>query len=87
MKLELYYYSQCPFCQRVLQKIDSLGLKESLTFKNTSQDPSARSFHMKKTGRATVPCLYIDDEPMFESSDISVWLEQNKDAIKSNAKG
>ena len=36
---------------------------------------------MKQTGRNTVPCLYIDGKPMFESRDIAAWLETNKDKI------
>jgi glutaredoxin len=75
-------YIFCPFCHRILQKIEALDLKDSITFKNTSQDPVARSFHMKVTGRTTVPCLYIDDKPMFESSEIGNWLEQNQKKIK-----
>jgi glutaredoxin len=82
MKLELYYYSQCPFCHRVLQRIEALGLKDSIVLKNTNQDPIARSFHLKSTGRTTVPCLYIDGKPMFESTDISAWLETNQKEIK-----
>ena len=82
MKLELYYYNQCPFCHRVLQVIDSLGLKESIIFKNTNVDNQARIYHLETTGRTTVPCLYIDDKPMFESSDISTWLENNQKIIK-----
>lgn len=82
MKLELYYYEQCPFCARVLRRIDELGLKDSLVFKNTLENPAYRAEHQEKTGRSTVPCLYIDDKPMFESADINQWLEKNQDAIK-----
>lgn len=78
MKLELYYYSQCPFCQKVLRQIEHLGLQDKIILKNTLEDPSNRVFHMNKTGRTTVPCLYIDDSPMFESQDICDWLESNQ---------
>lgn len=78
MKLELYYYEQCPFCARVLDKIDQLGAKESIDFKNTLEDPANRAAHVEKTGRGTVPCLYIDGAPLFESADIIKWLEDNK---------
>ena len=31
----------------------------------------------EKTGRTQVPCLFIDDVPMFESADIIAWLKKN----------
>ena len=83
MKLELYYYTQCPFCMMVLKKIEALELQENIDFKNTLEQPENRQKHLEKTGRTTVPCLYIDGEPMFESSDIMAWLEDNKDKIKA----
>lgn len=83
MSLDLYYYEQCPFCYRVLVKIKELGLEDNITFKNTLEDPGNAKFHQEKTGRSTVPCLYIDGEPLFESSDILAWLEDNKDKIKA----
>jgi len=77
MKVDLYYYEQCPFCYRVLMKIKELGLEEKINFKNTLESAEHREFHIKQTGRTTVPCLYIDGKPMFESNDINNWLEQN----------
>ena len=85
MKIQLYYYSQCPFCVRVLKAIDRLNLQDLIELKNTLEDPTNRKFHVKKTGRTTVPCLYIDDEPLFESGDIVRWLEANKDSILKEA--
>ena len=81
MKLELYYYEQCPFCHRVLQTINKLNLEDSIEYKNTLENPEYRAAHLQKTGRSTVPCLYIDGKPMFESADINQWLEENQTAI------
>lgn len=73
--LALYFFTSCPFCQIVLRKIDTLSLEVAMC------DVSASQEHLNKlvsdTGRQTVPCLYIDGKPMFESSDICDWLEQN----------
>ncbi len=66
---------------RVLRKIDELGLEEKISFKNTLEVPANREFHIQKTGRTTVPCLYIEGEPLFESSDICQWLEENQSKI------
>ncbi len=81
MKLELYYYEQCPFCQRVLQKINELGLADKIEFKNTLENPENRNYHQQTTGRTTVPCLYVDGNPMFESADINNWLDANQSSI------
>jgi glutaredoxin len=81
MNLKLYYYDQCPYCQFVLRKINSLGLK-SIEMRNTLESSEYKSEHNKKTGRNSVPCLYIDEKPMFESADINAWLENNKDKLE-----
>lgn len=81
MKLELYYYDQCPFCQLVLRKIQSLNIQDKISFKNTLEDPKNRQFHISNSGKTTVPCLYVDGTPMFESSDIAQWLEANHTKI------
>jgi len=80
MKLELYYHDYCFFCQRVLAKIKQLDIN-SIQLKNVLQNPEFRKYHIESTGRSTVPCLYIDDIPMFESIDICEWLEKNKSSI------
>lgn len=79
MKLELFYYEACPFCQLVLDVTQDLNLKIEML------DISAYEEHYNRlvtdTGRRTVPCLYIDNKPMFESRDIIHWLQENKDNI------
>lgn len=81
MKLELYYFEACPFCVRVLEHIKRLGLQDSIEYKDILKNPELREKHVEKTGRATVPCLYIDEKPLFESDDIMQWLDKNKSAI------
>ncbi len=74
-QLKLYKYNSCPFCMRVMQTIESLNIK--VEYHDIMQNPEDFKFHTEKTGRRTVPCLYIDGEPMFESSDITDWLQEN----------
>jgi glutaredoxin 3 len=81
MKVELFYFDECPFCQRVLRKISDLKLTK-VKFKNVHSDRQNAEYHYKKTNRQTVPCLYIDDEPMFESLDINDWLTKNQSELK-----
>jgi len=82
MKLELYYFEECPYCQIVLNKIIKLGIQNKIILKNTRLDSNAKKEHTNKTGRTQVPCLYVDGQPMFESYDIASWLEENLQIIK-----
>ncbi len=82
MKLKLYYYDQCPFCQMVLSKIKALGLAEKIEMKNVLENPDFKKEHKEITGKNTVPCLYIDNKPMFESMDIMDWLDKNQTDLR-----
>lgn len=81
MKLDLYYFPECPYCQKVLLAIDELSLNNFISLLNIREDRSALEKLVKDTGRRTVPCLYIDDNPMHESDDIVYWLRKNKERI------
>ena len=75
-KLELYYFDQCPYCQIVLSAIKETGLESKVTLLNTLKVPKNKEKLVQDTGRGTVPCLYIDGKPMFESLDIANWLRE-----------
>ena len=47
-----------------------------------SPDELAYEKLVKDTGRSTVPCLYVDDNPMHESSDIIDWLQANQSKLE-----
>ena len=72
-ELVLYKYDSCPYCRRVMQVVDRLHI--SVRMADIRQDPAARDHLYQQTGRHTVPCLFIDGEPLFESADIISWLE------------
>lgn len=72
-KLVLYKYDVCPYCQRVLQKLE--GWKIDLELADTMRDPVARMALEDATGSTQVPCLFIDDVPLFESLEIVAWLD------------
>lgn len=79
MKLELFKYDSCPFCMRVMNKIEELNVQVEM--RDILMDQSNLQRLMQDTGRRTVPCLYIDNKPMFESSDIMSWLEENQSQL------
>jgi glutaredoxin len=70
--LELYKYDSCPFCLRVMRVLDATGVEVEM--RDTRGDPKAREHLLAETGRTTVPCLFIDGVPLFESADIADWL-------------
>lgn len=82
-KLELFKYDTCPFCVRVMMVVDKLNLKVEM--KDILMDQSNLQRLMSDTGRRTVPCLYIDNQPMFESADIMQWLTENSDKLEKNS--
>jgi glutaredoxin 3 len=71
-KLELYYFDECPYCQVVLAALAETGV--TVEMRNIRRDPKHREKLVSDTGRGTVPCLYVDGEPMHESRDIARWL-------------
>ena len=71
-ELLLYKYDSCPFCRRVFRSIDQLGL--DVPTADIQRDPANRAELARVAGRTTVPCLFIDGQPLFESADIVAWL-------------
>lgn len=75
--LSLYHFEGCPFCSRVRSALGRLGLEVEL--RDIQRDPARRAELVAATGRATVPCLRIEEPPaarwLHESADIVRWLE------------
>jgi glutathione S-transferase len=73
----LYYKPTCPFCQRVLQVSDNLGVEFDL--RDISEDESAREELIEKGGKQQVPFLVDaeNDVSMYESSDIIDYVREN----------
>jgi glutaredoxin 3 len=74
--LELYFFPDCPYCRKVLDAIDDLGLKEKVVFRNARSDPKQKEALVELTGKTQVPCLVVDGKPMHESEDIKRYLYQ-----------
>ena len=72
--LELYYYPECPYCQKVLRVLDELGAAGSITFRDIHADDDARQTLVSIGGKQQVPCLFIGGTPLYESDDIVRWL-------------
>lgn len=76
MKLELYKYDSCPFCQRVMFAIKEMG-RTDVEMHDIRKNDADRARLIEVGGKQQVPCLFIDGKPMYESSDIIAWLQAN----------
>ena len=45
--------------------------------RNISTDSDAEQTLIAVGGKRQVPCLFIDGEPLYESSDIITWVQKN----------
>ena len=77
--LDFYYFDACPYCQRVINVINKHKIK--VNWLDIYENQNALQKLTLITGRKTVPCLFIDGNPMHESLDIIAWLEKNLDRL------
>lgn len=73
-KLKLYTSTYCPFCMKVEKAIEKYGI-EGVERVNIDKDPAERDILIEKGGKKQVPCLFVDDTPMYESDDIIEYLK------------
>ena len=73
--LELFYYPECPYCQKVLRALDELGAAGAVALRNIHAEDSALQTLVEVGGKRQVPCLFIDGSPLYESDDIVRWLK------------
>jgi glutaredoxin 3 len=59
-KVRMYSTGMCPFCQMAERLLREKGVVEIDKIR-VDLDPARRSEMMEKTGRRTVPQIYIDD--------------------------
>lgn len=74
MTLELFKRDSCPYCQRVMNYIASVG-RQDVVYRDISLSREALRQLVDIGGKRQVPCLFIDGEPLYESLDIIRWLE------------
>lgn len=71
--LVLYKSDACPYCQRVLAFLRQHPIP--IVYKDILQTPAFREELVAFGGKGQVPCLSIDGEPLYESSDILAYLQ------------
>jgi glutaredoxin 3 len=76
----LYYKETCPFCQRVLQMAENLGVEFEL--KDITESEEIANELIERGGKRQVPYL-VDTEravEMYESGDIIEYIRENRPA-------
>lgn len=76
MKLELFKFDTCPYCQRVMNAIKESG-RTDVELHDIHKNAEDLERLISVGGKQQVPCLFIDGKPMYESGDIIVWLENH----------
>lgn len=75
--MSLYYFPSCPFCVKVLNVIDELGMG-GIELRDKHVEPNFADELEAATGITMVPCLRIErvggDQWMHESDDIVEYL-------------
>lgn len=65
----------CPYCQKIYNTLDELGI--TITTKNISKSAEYRNELVRVGEKEQVPCLIINNYPLYESDDIIAWLKTN----------
>jgi glutaredoxin len=71
--LKLYYLPNCPYCQRVLRFMHENGIQIDLY---ATSEPDNRDYLIHQGGMNQVPCLFIGEQAMYESRDITAYLKE-----------
>lgn len=74
MRLELYFYNECGFSQRVLNCITNLRVGNQIIRKNIRENIDYEKELVDLCGDKTVPTLVVDGKPMRGSEEINQFL-------------
>lgn len=69
-KVVMYTTAVCPYCQRAEMLLKQRGVTEIEKIR-VDLDPAARDLMMEKTGRKTVPQIFIGDRHVGGFDDLS----------------
>lgn len=68
-KVEIYYWTTCPFCKRAISLLDSKGVKYEGY--DITGDEAARAKMVERTGGPkSVPQIFIDDKHIGGCDDL-----------------
>ncbi|RVU55111.1 glutaredoxin family protein [Anaerosphaera multitolerans] len=73
--LKLFTGNFCPYCIKVERFIKKNNI-EDVEIVNINKDLEAQNYLIEKGGKRQIPCLFIDDEALYESNDIINYLQE-----------
>ena len=76
-KVRMYSTAVCPYCQRAEMLLKARGVTEIEKIR-VDLDPVRRSEMMEKTGRRTVPQIYIDEVHVGGFDDLAALDHEGK---------
>src|SRR3546814_19040674 len=68
-KVVMYSKDYCPFCARAQALLKQRGVAD-LEIIRIDQDPAQRDIMIERTGRRTVPQIFIGDQPIGGCDDL-----------------
>lgn len=74
--LKLYSATYCPFCRKVEKFMKDNNI-ENVEVVNIDENKDERDHLIEVGGKRQVPCLFIDEKPLYESQDIINYLNEN----------
>ena len=69
----VYSSATCPYCHRALDLLGSLGVEPEVI--SVDGQPQVREEMARKAGRTSVPQIWIGEEHVGGSDDLSHWHE------------
>ena len=77
--LTLYYAPWCYYCHKVVNYLKRINKQVPL---KDVQNPRNKEELIFLAGKRQVPCLFIDEEPLYESNAIIAWLSSHQDLLE-----
>ncbi len=72
--MQLYFFKECGFSQKVLNTIKNLKIEDKIVFKDIRENPEYAKELVDLCGDKQVPTLLVENKPMRESEDIKKFL-------------
>lgn len=83
-KLELFYSPYCYYSLKVLNYLKSID--KTVPLRDVVDNVKAKEELRDKGGKMQVPCLFINDQPLYESDLIVQWLSENQECLQGSSK-
>ncbi len=80
--LLLVFTPTCPYCKQVLSYLKSIHRKIPLCNVRENKECIEK---LRKEGKvAVVPCLFIDDRPLYDADAIIAWIKSNENLLEKD---